>query len=338
MTVTDVFGRPIRDLRISVTDRCNFRCPFCMPAELYGERYHFLPKPELLTFEEIARLTRIFVGLGVTKVRLTGGEPLLRKDIEKLVAMLAVVPGVEDLALTTNGFLLAQKAQALKEAGLQRVTVSLHSLDDQVFGKMNGRDIGTHRVLEGIRKASEVGLGPVKVNVVVQKGVNDHTIVDLARFFKEQGHIVRFIEYMDVGTLNHWKLDEVVSADEIVERINREMPLEPLAPNYRGETALRYRYRDGQGEIGIIASVTRPFCGDCVRARINTEGKLLTCLFAEDGYDLKTPMRSGASDQELREAIVGVWSRRTDRYSEERSALMAKGIKHRKVEMFRIGG
>ncbi len=336
--LTDKFGRPLKDLRISVTDRCNFRCPFCMPAEVYGERYRFLPKAEILTFEEIVRLTRIFVDLGVSKVRLTGGEPLLRNELEVSVAQLARIGGIKDLALTTNGYLLAQKAQALKDAGLQRVTVSLHSLDDDVFAKMNGRGYTTERVLEGIQQAAEVGLLPIKINVVVQKGVNGHTLVDVARFFKGLGHVVRFIEYMDVGNLNGWKMDQVVSADEIVQLIDAELPLQQLERNDRSEIALRYRYKDGSGEIGIIASVTKPFCGDCARIRLSAEGKVYTCLFASEGHDLKGPLRAGATDDELKEILRAIWSRRTDRYSEERTELLAEGIHSRKVEMYQLGG
>ncbi len=337
--IKDRFGRPLHDLRISVTDRCNFRCTYCMPAEIYGAKYHFLPKPELLTFEEIERLTRIFATVGLKKIRLTGGEPLLRNNIEGLVAKLAKIEGIEDLTLTTNGYLLAQKAQALKDAGLRRITVSLDSMDDEVFGKMNGRGFGTKRVLEGIEKAVEVGLHPIKLNVVAQRGVNEHTIVELARFFKEKGHIVRFIEFMDVGNINGWKMDKVVSAAEIVRMINAQMPLEPLEANYRGEVANRHRYKDGTGEIGVIASVTQPFCADCTRARLTTDGKLVTCLFASGGEDLRGPMRGGASDDELRSIITGVWNKRDDRYSEERSSMtQAEGIGTRKVEMYQIGG
>ena len=278
--ISDAFGRPLRDLRISVTDRCNFRCPYCMPAEIFGEAYKFLPKNEILTFEEIARLARLFVDAGVNKLRITGGEPLLRVDLPDLISQLAAVPGAEDITLTTNGYLLAQQAKQLSDAGLDRITVSLDSLDDEVFKQMNGRGFGTRRVLDGIKKASEAGLSPIKVNAVVQKGVNDHTVVDLARHFKGSGHIVRFIEYMDVGNRNGWKLDEVVSAAEIVALIDAEMPLEPAEPNYAGEVAARWRYRDGDGEIGVIASVTQPFCGNCTRARLSTDGKLYTCLFA----------------------------------------------------------
>ncbi|MCH7787220.1 MAG: GTP 3',8-cyclase MoaA, partial [Chloroflexi bacterium] len=303
--ITDKFRRPLRDLRISVTDRCNFRCTYCMPAEIYGERYEFLPKADLLTFEEITRLTKIMVGLGAQKVRLTGGEPLVRSDIEKLVNSLAQVKGVEDLTMTTNAYLLPQKAQALKDAGLQRITVSLDTLDNEIFKRMNGRGFGTERVLEGIEAAERVGLHPIKINSVVQKGVNDHTIVDLARYFKERGHIVRFIEYMDVGTLNGWKMDQVVPSDEIVARIDAELPLEPIEGNYRGEVALRYRYRDGGGEIGVISSVTKPFCGDCTRLRLSPEGQIYTCLFGSVGTDLRDPMRDGATDEELEAFITG---------------------------------
>ena len=334
--VTDVFGRPLRDLRVSVTDRCNFRCTYCMPAEIYGERYQFLPKPELLTFEEITRLARIIVKFGATKVRLTGGEPLVRAHLELLVAMLAKIDGVKDLTLTTNAFLLAQKARALKEAGLHRVTVSLDTLDDEIFKVMNGRGYTTHRVLEGIRAAGEVGFHPIKINAVVQKGVNDHTIVDLVRYFKGTGHIVRFIEFMDVGNLNQWKMDHVVPSAEVVERINAVFPLEPADPNYYGEVANRYRYKDGSGEIGVISSVTVPFCGDCTRARLSPEGGIYTCLFASQGFDLKGPLRAGVTDADIEEMLAKLWRARTDRYSEERADLT--GPQPRKVEMYHIGG
>ena len=334
--VNDRFGRPLRDLRISVTDRCNFRCPYCMPAEIYGERYEFLPRPQILTYEEITRLARIFVKLGTTKVRLTGGEPLVRKNLERLVALLAEIEGIEDLTLTTNGYLLAQQAQALKDAGLQRVTVSLDTLDDAIFRKMNGRNYGTERVLEGIRKAGEVGFASIKVNAVVQRGVNDHTVADLARFFKGTGIVVRFIEYMDVGNRNGWKLDHVVPSKEVIRRVGDELPLEPLKKNYAGEVADRYRYVDGTGEIGVISSVTEPFCGDCTRARLSPDGELYTCLFASQGNDLKTPLRAGASDEELEQRIRGIWGIRVDRYSEKRTSLTGPRLK--KVEMYRIGG
>ena len=334
----DKFGRPMGDLRISVTDRCNFRCPYCMPAELFGESYKFLPKEEILRFEEITRLTRIFVDLGVRKIRITGGEPLLRNDLPKLVEMLSAIEGVEDLTLTTNGYLLAQQAQQLKDAGLNRITVSLDSLDEEIFKKMNGRGFVPHRVLRGIEKAAEVGLSPIKINAVVQKGVNDHTIVELARYFKGTGHIVRFIEYMDVGNRNGWKWDEVVPATGIIQRIDEEMPLEPLESGYRGEVAMRHRYRDGEGEIGVIASVTEPFCGDCTRSRLSTDGMLFTCLFASKGTGLRDPMRSGASDDELRNLIARVWGNRVDRYSEERTQLAANQNAPKKIEMYQIGG
>ena len=334
--IRDKFKRPLRDLRISVTDRCNFRCTYCMPAEIYGERYEFLPKADLLTFEEITRLTGILTGLGAVKVRLTGGEPLVRNEVEKLVAMLSRLDGVEDLTMTTNAYMLPQQAQELKESGLQRVTISLDTLDDEVFKLMNGRGFGTQRVLMGIDAAEQAGLRPIKINSVVQRGVNDHTIVDLARYFKDRGHIVRFIEYMDVGNLNGWKLDHVVPAEEIVAMIDAEMPLEPIDSNYRGEVALRYRYRDGGGEIGVIASVTKPFCGDCTRLRLSAEGRIYTCLFANVGTDLRDPMRAGATDEELDSLVRGTWAVRVDRYSEERTS--ATGSRREKVEMYHIGG
>src|SRR5262245_6712726 len=332
----DRLGRPMRDLRISVTDRCNFRCPYCMPAEIYGEKYRFLPKPELLTFEEIDRLVRILVPLGVEKLRITGGEPLLRHELPRLLERLARVPGVRDLTLTTNGFLLAGQARTLAAAGLQRVTVSLDSHDDETFGRMNGRGYGTARVLEGIEAASAAGLSPIKINCVVQRGVNEHSIVPLARRFKGTGHVVRFIEYMDVGTLNHWDPAQVVSAKEIVAAIDAEMPLVPLEPAYAGEVAERWGYRDGSGEIGIIASVTQPFCRGCTRARLTIEGKLVTCLFAAGGRDLRGPLRSGASDAELREILAETWRRRSDRYSEERAEQRAHP--QPRLEMYQIGG
>ena len=334
--ITDRLNRPFRDLRISVTDRCNFRCSYCMPAEVFGERYRFLPKSQLLTFEEITRLTRVAVALGASKIRLTGGEPLVRKNVETLVSQLAEVDGVGDLTMTTNAYLLPQKAQALKGAGLQRVTISLDSLDDEVFREMNGRNFGTENVLDGIAAAERAGLTPIKINAVVQKGVNDHTVIDLARYFKDRGHTVRFVEYMDVGTLNGWKLDQVVSADEIVSMIDAEMPLEPVESRYRGEVAVRYRYRDGSGEIGVIASVTKPFCGDCTRLRLSPEGKLVTCLFGTVGTDFRGPLRAGASDSEIESLIAGRWAVRDDRYSEERAS-MTEPLSE-KVEMYHIGG
>ena len=333
MGVTDTLGRPLHDLRISVTDRCNFRCVYCMPKEVFGRAYRFMDRAELLSFEEIERVARAFVDRGVRKIRITGGEPLLRRDLEHLVARLAAI-GDLDLTLTTNASLLAAKAAALAAAGLTRVTVSLDSLDDAVFRGMNDVDFGVDRVLAGIDAAAAAGL-PVKVNTVVKRGVNDESILGLARHFKGSGHTLRFIEYMDVGATNGWRLDDVVPAAELVAAIDAELPLEPVEPGYRGEVAKRWRYRDGEGEIGMIASVTQPFCGDCTRARISAEGRLYTCLFALRGHDLRALLRSGATDDELRESISGVWQARTDRYSEIRSE-RTSGL--RKVEMSYIGG
>ncbi|MBI3045768.1 MAG: GTP 3',8-cyclase MoaA [Betaproteobacteria bacterium] len=327
-------GRALRDLRISVTDRCNFRCVYCMPKEVFGKDYQFLERREILSFEEIARLARVFRDLGVEKIRLTGGEPLVRRNLEQLIEMLARIPGL-DLTLTTNGSLLSRKARALRDAGLKRITVSLDSLDDAVFRRMNDVDFPVTRVLEGIEAAAAAGLSPVKVNMVVKRGENEDSVLPMARFFRGSGHILRFIEYMDVGHTNGWRLDDVVTAREIVGMIGAEAPLEPLDPNYRGEVAERWRYRDGSGEIGVIASVTQAFCRDCTRARISTEGKLYTCLFATAGHDLRAPLRAGASDGALREAIAAVWSQRTDRYSEIRTANTAK---LQKIEMSYIGG
>ena len=336
--ITDTMGRPLKDLRISVTDRCNFRCTYCMPAEIFGESYKFLPKNEILSFEEIARLARIFVEFGVNKLRITGGEPLLRTDLHILIAMLTGMPGLEDLTLTTNAYLLPQQAQRLKDAGLQRITISLDTLDDEVFKEMNGRGISIDRVLQGIVAAAAAGLAPIKINAVVQRGVNDHTVVDLARHFKNSGHIVRFIEYMDVGNRNGWKWDQVVPAAEIVQQIDAEMPLEPVDSNYPGEVANRYRYRDGQGEIGVISSVSQPFCANCTRSRLSTDGKLYTCLFASTGVSLRDEMRAGASDDDLKNLIARIWTRRTDRYSEERTELASLQNVPAKVEMYQIGG
>ena len=333
--ITDGLKRPLRDLRISVTDRCNFRCTYCMPAEIYGENYKFLPRDELLTFEEITRLTRVMIALGVVKVRLTGGEPLVRREIERLVDQLSGVEGIEDLTLTTNAYYLAEKIHQLKNAGLQRITVSLDTLDDEVFKAMTGRSYGVERVLQGIEACEKAGLIPVKLNSVVKRGVNDHTIVDLARHFKRRGHIVRFIEYMDVGNLNGWKMDDVVPAEEIVSMIDAEMPLEPIDWNYRGEVAKRFRYKDGGGEIGVIASVTKPFCGDCTRLRLSAEGRLYTCLFSSAGTDLRGPLRAGATDKELEKIIIRTWGSRVDRYSEDRATMTEP---RHKVEMYHIGG
>jgi GTP 3',8-cyclase len=332
--VLDTLGRPVRDLRISVTDRCNFRCVYCMPKEVYGRSYRFLERRQLLTFEEIERLSRVFASLGVEKIRLTGGEPLLRRELERLVEMLGAIPGV-DLTLTTNGSLLPQKARDLAEAGLRRVTVSLDSLDDHVFRAMNDVDVAVERVLTGIEAAAAAGLSPVKVNMVVKRGVNEDSVLPMARYFRSSGHILRFIEYMDVGHTNGWRLDDVVSAAEIVATIGAELPLEPIEPNYAGEVARRYRYRDGSGEIGVIASVTEPFCGACTRARLSAEGRLYTCLFATEGHDLRALVRGGASESDLAEEIGRVWRARADRYSELRSAETADLPK---VEMSYIGG
>jgi GTP 3',8-cyclase len=332
-SVADTLGRPLRDVRISVTDRCNFRCVYCMPKEVYGRDFEFLAREKLLTFEEIERVARAFVSHGAEKVRLTGGEPLLRRNLERLVAMLAEIPGL-DLTLTTNGALLAGKAQALRDAGLQRITVSLDSLDDEVFRTMNDVDFSVQRVLEGIDAAAAAGL-PVKVNMVVRRGLNEASVLPMAQEFRKRGHILRLIEYMDVGHTNGWRLDDVVPAAELVAMVDAELPLEPAEANYRGEVARRYRYRDGSGEIGVIASVTQPFCGDCTRARLSADGSLYTCLFATTGHDLRALLRDGALDAELEAAIGSVWLARRDRYSELRSAETADLPK---IEMSFIGG
>ena len=338
---TDRLQRPLRDLRISVTDRCNFRCPYCMPAEIYGEKYQFRPRAELLRFEEIERLARLFVELGVEKLRITGGEPLLRHELPRLIERLARLDGLHDLPLTTNGYLLDRYARELADAGLGRVTVSLDSHDDTIFGKMNGRGFGTARVLEGIEAAAEAGLTPIKINCVVERGVNEDSIVPLARMFRGSGHVVRFIEFMDVGTLNDWNLGKVVPAREIVQRISEAFPLKSLEPNYHGEVAERWAYEDGAGEVGVIASVSQPFCGGCHRARLTIEGELVTCLFAAGGRDLRGPLRDGVSDDALREIISRTWLRRADRYSEERAAntdATGRGPSLPKIEMYQIGG
>jgi len=332
--IDDALGRPLHDLRISVTDRCNFRCVYCMPKEVFGRDYAFLPREELLSFEEIERLAGIFVRHGVEKIRLTGGEPLVRRDLELLVAMLARIDGL-DLTLTTNGSLLTQKAHALADAGLRRITVSLDSLDEEVFQAMNDVDFPVERVLAGIEAAAAAGLAPVKVNMVVRRGLNEASVLPMARYFRESGHILRFVEYMDVGHTNGWRLDDVVPAAELVAAIDAELPLEPVEAAYRGEVARRWRYRDGGGEIGLIASVTQPFCGDCTRARVSADGKLYTCLFALRGHDLRAVLRSGASDDALSRAIGDVWRVREDRYSELRTAETADVPK---VEMSYIGG
>ena len=330
----DTLGRPLHDLRISVTDRCNFRCVYCMPKEIFGKDYQFLPRAEILTFEEIERLVRIFVSLGVRKIRLTGGEPLVRRDLERLVEKLARI-GDLDLTLTTNGSLLAQKARTLADAGLRRVTVSLDSLDDATFKRMNDADFPVAKVLAGIEAAHAAGLAPIKINMVTKRGVNESSIVPMARYFKGTGMTLRFIEFMDVGSTNGWRLDDVVPAREIVAMIDREMPLEPVQAGYRGEVAARYRYKDGTGEIGVISSVTQPFCADCTRARLSADGSLYTCLFATQGHDLRALVRSGATDEEITHGIAAVWTERTDRYSDLRSEQTA-GL--HKIEMSFIGG
>ncbi len=332
--LTDWKGRPLRDLRVSVTDRCNFRCGYCMPREVFGSTYEFLPRRQILSFEEITRVVRLFAGLGVRKVRLTGGEPLLRQDLPDLVRMLSALPDL-DVALTTNGSLLPQQSRALADAGLRRITVSLDSLDDDIFRAMNDVRFSVARVLEGIDAAAAAGLSPIKINAVVRRGMNDQTVVDLARHFKGSGHVLRFIEYMDVGTTNGWRLDQVVSGQEILDLIDAEMPIEPVDSAYRGEVARRWRYIDGEGELGVITSVTRPFCGDCTRTRLSAEGKLYTCLFAAYGTDLKEVLRGGAGDEEILDMVRGIWNSRRDRYSEVRTE-ETTGLD--RIEMSYIGG
>jgi cyclic pyranopterin phosphate synthase len=337
--VLDTFGRPLRDLRISVTDRCNFRCVYCMPKEVYGRDHRFLDRKELLTFEEIARVARVFVDGGVRKIRITGGEPLVRRDLPDLIAMLAAIRrpdgGALDLTLTTNGSALATLAQPLRDAGLQRITVSLDSLDDAVFGAMNGIDFPVARVLEGIDAAVAAGLSPIKINMVVRRGINEASIVPMATWARDTGVILRFIEYMDVGHSNGWRLDEVVPAEALIETILSVWPVEPAEANYPGEVAERWRYLDGAGEFGVISSVTQPFCRTCTRARISAEGKLYTCLFGAEGHDLRAILRSDATDDDLADAVRRVWLRRADRYSELRSAATSNLPR---IEMFAMGG
>lgn len=335
-------NRPVRDLRISVTDRCNFRCTYCMPAEIFGEKYEFLPRPHILSFEEIERLAKIFAHAGVSKLRITGGEPLVRANLPELISNLSAIDGIEDIAMTTNGYLLAKYAQELKDAGLNRLTISLDSIDEDIFKKMSGRPQGPKNTLEGIKVASELGFDPIKINVVVQRGVNDNTLIDTARYFKGTGSIVRFIEFMDVGTKNGWELSQVVTSKEVVDMIDGKFPLEAIDANYDGEVASRYRYLDGEGEIGVISSVSEPFCGSCSRARLSTDGKLVTCLFASGGTDLKTALRSDASDADIAGIIAKVWTGRDDRYSDLRSKDTEfnddSSSDGDKVEMYYIGG
>ena len=335
----DTFSRPLRDLRISVIDRCNFRCPYCMPKDTYGDDYQFLPPADYLSFPEVTRLVGLFVAHGVTKVRLTGGEPLLRPRLPELVAALARIPGIEDLALTTNGYRLAEHADALHAAGLRRVTVSLDSVDPDVFARMNGLGIPIDRVLSGIARARQVGLAPVKLNTVVQRGVNDHTVLDLVRRFAGQPMAIRFIEYMDVGNRNGWDPAGVVPSAELQAAIEEEFALQPVAASYRGEVAQRYRIAGTATEVGFVSSISQPFCSDCSRARLSTDGHFYTCLFAWQGTDLRTPLRGGASDRDLSELLAGVWQRRVDRYSEERAEVTRFARdRQRKIEMFQIGG
>src|SRR5580658_1094147 len=334
----DTLARPMRDLRISVMDRCNFRCPYCMPRETYDEKYRFLGSHQRLSFDETVRLTRLFVQLGVRKLRLTGGEPLLRANLPDLIGDLTDIGGIEDVALTTNGILLARYAAELKAAGLQRVTVSLDSLDPQVFTRMSGGFGGVAEVLDGIEHARRVELTPVKVNAVVQRGVNDHTVLDLVERFRGTGVVVRFIEYMDVGNRNHWRSELVVPSKELMAQIGARWPLAPMEAGYRGEVARRYAFADGQGEIGFISSVSQPFCGDCSRARLSSDGMLYTCLFASHGTSVRDALRGGASDEQLLEMISAIWHKRADRYSELRASLPRTQREERKVEMFYIGG
>jgi GTP 3',8-cyclase len=333
--IKDKFNRPLRDLRISVIDRCNFRCQYCMPAELFGPDFAFLPKKELLTFEEIERVARIFIGLGVEKIRLTGGEPLLRKDLPVLVEKLASIEGLRDIALTTNGVLLPKYAQDLKEVGLKRVNISLDSLKDKLFGEINGRNVGTKPVLKGIKSAQEAGLG-IKINMVVKKGLNDSEIIPMAQFCKDEGLQLRYIEYMDVGSTNGWKMDDVVTKKEIYYKLKEHFSLTSLYPDYYGEVAKRYKYDDNGVEVGFITSVSEAFCSTCTRSRLSANGQMFTCLFNGNGHDIRDFMRNGASDEEIQNRIIEIWHGRTDRYSEERTAETVANRK--KIEMSYIGG
>lgn len=334
MALKDQLGRPLRDLRISVTDRCNFRCSYCMPKDVFGGDYGFLKRSELLTFEEITRLVRLLRDLGIRKVRLTGGEPLLRHQVHALVEMLGQIPDL-DLAMTTNGAFLAEKADMLKQAGLDRVTVSLDSLDGEIFARMNGVGFPVAKILEGIQAADQAGLNPIKINMMVRRGVNEDSILPMAQHFRGTGHILRFIEFMDVGCTNGWRMDEVVTAKEIIETLDSEFPIEPVDPHYRGEVANRWRYKDGQGEIGVIASVTQAFCQDCTRLRLSAKGELYTCLFGLTGHNMHHLLRGDASDEEIIDRVKAIWQRREDHYSEIRSA---ETNSRPKVEMSYIGG
>lgn len=336
--ISDLLGRSLHDLRISVIDNCNLRCRYCMPLEKFGEGYAFLPESELLTFDEIERLTRLFVELGARKVRVTGGEPLLRKELPALIRRLADVDGVEDIALTTNGLLLRQHARALRDAGLDRLTVSLDSIDDEIFGQMNGRGVKVSHVLEGIEAAKSAGFESIKINAVIQKGVNDHEVLEMAEHFRDSGCILRFIEYMDVGNRNRWRSDQVFSARDIINRIDAKYPLRPGDKNYTGEVASRYLYEDGSGEIGVVSSVTETFCSGCTRARLSADGRLYTCLFAQDGTDLRSALRSGVDDGDMLRRLQSLWETRDDRYSEQRASLSDEERHQRKVEMYEIGG
>jgi cyclic pyranopterin phosphate synthase len=334
----DRLGRPLHDLRISVMDRCNFRCPYCMPADRYHDNFRFLHSGERLSFDEIIRLTRLFVRLGVRKLRITGGEPLLRPQIAELVGELSLIEDVEDIALTTNGILLAQHAAGLKAAGLHRITVSLDSIDDEVFTTMSGGRGGLERVLDGVAAAQDAGLTPIKVNAVVKRGLNDEGALDLIDHFRGTGVIVRFIEYMDVGTVNHWRPEDTVSSRELLDQVAARWPVRPVDRSYRGEVAERYEFEDGEGEIGFVSSVTEPFCRDCTRARLSSDGKLFNCLFANKGLDLRGMVRDGVSDGELLELIAAAWNARADRYSELRASLRSSRGELKRIEMYYIGG
>ncbi len=336
---SDALGRPIRDLRVSVTDRCNFRCTYCMPREVFGPGYDFVPRGELLTLEEIARLVRVFTTFGMRKVRITGGEPMIRRNLEYLIEMVAAIAGVDDISMTTNGSMLTHgRAQSLRQAGLGRLTVSLDALDDATFKRINDVEFPVAKVLEGIANAQAAGFTDIKINVVVRRGFNEHVVLPVVRHFRGSGCIVRFIEFMDVGSSNRWNLEQVVPATELVSLISAEMPIEPVSPNYRGEVAKRWRYRDGGGELGFITSVTESFCGDCARARLSASGQLYTCLFATDGHDLRAPLRASAGDDALVERIASIWAQRQDRYSELRGQLAVSPTSLHKVEMSHIGG